>query len=70
VVEEIAYDEPNKHSQQSQLRRLAGGRRRRPWALNRTPVAPPWRRDRSLEKAAEMRAAILGFERRASGICW
>jgi len=22
-------------------------------ALNRTPVAPPWRRDRSLEKAAK-----------------
>jgi hypothetical protein len=28
----------------------AGGE---PWALNRTPVAPPWRRDRRLEKAAK-----------------
>jgi hypothetical protein len=53
VVEEIAYDEPNKHSQQSQLRRLSGGQRRGPWDLNRTPVAPPWRRDRGFEKAAK-----------------
>ena len=48
VVEEIAYDEPNKHSRQSQLKlwRAAAGDH---GALNRTPVAPPWRRDRSLE---------------------
>jgi hypothetical protein len=53
VVEEISYDESNKHSQQSKLRRLwrpAAGDR---GALNRTLVAPPWRRDRSLEKAAK-----------------
>src|SRR5277367_2773510 len=47
---------PNKRSQQSQLRRLvwpaAAGDR---GALNRTPVAPPWRHDRSLEKAAKKR---------------
>ena len=30
-------------------RAAAGGR----GALNRTPMAPPWRRDRSLEKAAK-----------------
>ena len=53
AVEEVAYDKPNRHSQQSQLRRLSGRPRRGPWALNRPPVAPPWRRGRSLEKAAK-----------------
>jgi hypothetical protein len=55
VVDEIAHDKPNKHSRQSQLRRLSGRERRGPWTLNRTPAAPPWRRDRSLEKAAKNR---------------
>ena len=50
---EIAYDKPNRHSQQFQLRRLSGRQRWGPWALNRTPVAPAWRRGRSLEKAAK-----------------
>jgi hypothetical protein len=53
LIEEIACDELNKHSQQSQLRHLSGGQRRGPWDLNGTPMAPPWRRDRSLEKAAK-----------------
>jgi len=35
VVEEIAYDEPNKHSQQPQLKRLSGGQRRGLSAPNR-----------------------------------
>ena len=39
--EEVAYDKPSRHSQQSQLRRLSGRPRRRPWVLNKTPVATP-----------------------------
>jgi hypothetical protein len=62
VVKGIACDKLNKHSQQSQLRRLSGWQRRGPLVLNRIPVAPPWRRDRSLEKAAKkMRAGYFGL---------
>ena len=55
MLEGIAYDKPNKHSRQFLIKtpiwRVAVGDL---WDLNRTPVAPPWRRDRSLEKDAKI----------------
>jgi hypothetical protein len=53
VVEEIAHDKLNKHSWQFQLRRLTGRQRQGQRTVNRTLVAPPWRRGRSLGKATK-----------------
>jgi hypothetical protein len=64
VVEEIAYDEPNEHSWQSQSRRLSGGKRRGPWALNGAPVAPHGDATGVLKRPPKIEGGHFGLSRR------